>query len=166
MNKKKKSLVMEISFIILLLVICVPFFVSASSNYNNSLEKISNDDIIITKMEHNSFGLFALSDEEVLNRSNDNKFSIINKKDKEYDYDLYLKVRKDSTINIGKVKIKFNNEILALKDIYDREDNNYYYYLLKSDKISDKEDFSYLVYLEDDTTDYGNNSLTYSFLVV
>ena len=166
MNKKKKSLVMKISFIILLLVICVPFFVSASSNYNNSLEKISNDDIIITKMEHNSFGLFALSDEEVLNRSNDNKFSIINKKDKEYDYDLYLKVRKDSTINIGKVKIKFNNEILALKDIYDREDNNYYYYLLKSDKISDKEDFSYLVYLEDDTTDYGNNSLTYSFLVV
>ena len=68
MNKEVKSIVIEISFIVLLLVICVPIFVSASSNYNNSLEKISNDDIIITNMEHNSFGLYALSDEEVLNK--------------------------------------------------------------------------------------------------
>ena len=60
MNKEVKSIVIEISFIVLLLVICVPIFVSASSNYNNSLEKISNDDIIITNMEHNSFGLYAL----------------------------------------------------------------------------------------------------------
>ena len=166
MNKEVKSIVIEISFIVLLLVICVPIFVSASSNYNNSLEKISNDDIIITNMEHNSFGLYVLSDEEVLNKSNDNLFSIVNKKDKEYDYDLYLRVRKNSTIDISKVKIKFNNEILTLNDIYDREDDNYYYYLLKSDKINDEVDFSYLVYLDDNSTDYGNNSLTYSFLVV
>ena len=166
MNKEVKSLVMEISFIILLLVICVPIFVSASSNYNTSLEKISNDDIVITNMEHNSFGLYALGDDEVLNKSNDNEFSIINKKDKEYDYDLFLRVRKDSTIDLTKVKIKFNNQIFYLSDIYNREDDNYFYYLLKSDKISDEEDFSYLIYLDDDTTDYGNNSLTYSFMVV
>ena len=166
MNKEVRSLVMEISFIVLLLVICIPIFVNASSNYNNSLKRIVNDDIVITNMVHNSFGLSALSDEDVLNMSNDNLFSIVNKKDKEYKYSLYLRVNKDSTIDVDKVKIKFDNEIFNLKDIYDSEDDKYYYYLLKSDKILDEVDFSYLVYLDNDTTNYGNNSLTYSFLVV
>lgn len=166
MNKEVRSLVMEISFIVLLLVICIPIFVNASSNYNNSLKRIVNDDIVITNMVHNSFGLSALSDEDVLNMSNDNLFSIVNKKDKEYKYSLYLRVNKDSTIDVDKVKIKLDNEIFNLKDIYDSEDDKYYYYLLKSDKILDEVDFSYLVYLDNDTTNYGNNSLTYSFLVV
>ena len=166
MNKEVRSLVMEISFIVLLLVICIPFFVNASSNYNNSLKRIVNDDIVITNMVHNSFGLSALSDEDVLNMSNDNLFSIVNKKDKEYKYSLYLRVNKDSTIDVDKVKIKLDNEIFNLKDIYDSEDDKYYYYLLKSDKILDEVDFSYLVYLDNDTTNYGNNSLTYSFMVV
>ena len=166
MNKEVRSLVMEISFIVLLLVICIPIFVNASSNYNNSLKRIVNDDIVITNMVHNSFGLSALSDEDVLNMSNDNFFSIVNKKDKEYKYSLYLRVNKDSTIDVDKVKIKLDNEIFNLKDIYDSEDDKYYYYLLKSDKILDEVDFSYLVYLDNDTTNYGNNSLTYSFLVV
>ena len=157
---------MEISFIVLLLVICIPIFVNASSNYNNSLKRIVNDDIVITNMVHNSFGLSALSDEDVLNMSNDNLFSIVNKKDNEYKYSLYLRVNKDSTIDVDKVKIKLDNEIFNLKDIYDSEDDKYYYYLLKSDKILDEVDFSYLVYLDNDTTNYGNNSLTYSFLVV
>ena len=155
-----------ISFIVLLLVICIPIFVNASSNYNNSLKRIVNDDIVITNMVHNSFGLSALSDEDVLNMSNDNLFSIVNKKDKEYKYSLYLRVNKDSTIDVDKVKIKLDNEIFNLKDIYDSEDDKYYYYLLKSDKILDEVDFSYLVYLDNDTTNYGNNSLTYSFMVV
>ncbi len=166
MNKEVRSLVMEISFIVLLLVICIPIFVNASSNYNNSLKRIVNDDIVITNMVHNSFGLSALSDEDVLNMSNDNLFSIVNKKDKEYKYSLYLRVNKDSTIDVDKVKIKLDNEIFNLKDIYDSEDDKYYYYLLKSDKILDEVDFSYLVYLDNDTTNYGNNSLTYSFMVV
>ena len=166
MNKEVRSLVMEISFIVLLLVICIPIFVNASSNYNNSLKRIVNDDIVITNMVHNSFGLSALSDEDVLNMSNDNLFSIVNKNDKEYKYSLYLRVNKDSTIDVDKVKIKLDNEIFNLKDIYDSEDDKYYYYLLKSDKILDEVDFSYLVYLDNDTTNYGNNSLTYSFMVV
>ena len=166
MNKEVRSLVMEISFIVLLLVICIPIFVNASSNYNNSLKRIVNDDIVITNMVHNSFGLSALSDEDVLNMSNDNLFSIVNKKDNEYKYSLYLRVNKDSTIDVDKVKIKLDNEIFNLKDIYDSEDDKYYYYLLKSDKILDEVDFSYLVYLDNDTTNYGNNSLTYSFMVV
>ena len=169
MNKQINGLIIEIFFFSLIVIGYILTFPNLKEDNLKKTEAILaySNKLTINTLEENNYDLFPMTDEYAINNLKVNTLKIDNVSSKGVNCELLLKVSKNSTLDIGNLKIKIDDKIDYISNAFSYEDGEYYYYLLNT-KMIDGNDYnivSYIIWLSSDTKNV-NGSLTYAFEVI
>ncbi len=117
-------------------------------------------------VKESKYLLAPMKDEEALESLVPKTISMQNGTHLNTDYAFGLKIDKASTLDYQNIKIAFNHEVSYLKDFYEKEDNDYYYFVFDKGSLSDANQKTYEIQLwldENTTLNYSNKNLLYEF---
>ena len=165
MNDSIGKIVFEMIITIIFLIVSIPLFDKIRDNNNKGQELLkysSNYAINLEKGDNDK--LFPMSDEYALNNISPSKIAITNNNKNRDKYVLYLSIDKKSTLDTGKLRVRVNNEIHDLSNLYSYEDENNVYYTLTKNNTSNELVFN--IWINDTVKDLSNDNLIYNFVVI
>lgn len=167
MNKSVFMLLGEIVFLTCIVLFTVYIFVDIKDKNLKTTQGLLtyNSNIEISSKQDSNSKLAMLSDSEAVSSLEEDIIQLENKLDYNTNYELYLQVTKQDNMNNYKVKV--NDNIYYLNDIYSYEDDNYIYYELLNNTINSKElqEISFIIWIDDKSSIVSSNSFTYNFLI-
>lgn len=109
--------------------------------------------------------MFPLKNEEALRDLKPTKVRLINETKTLEEYTLTMKISKTSTLDYKCLNIAFDQKINKLEDLYFSDDADYFYFVLKTDKIRGEiREHNVLIWMDASTgNEMMNKSLSYSF---
>ena len=117
-------------------------------------------------IEESKYLLTPMKDEEALESLVPKTIAMQNGTHLNTHYAFGLKIDKASTLDYQNIKIAFNHEVSYLKDFYEKEDNDYYYFVFDKGSLSDANQKTYEIQLwldENTTLNSSNKNLLYEF---
>lgn len=171
MKKMKRQIqfkILEVVMMIFVILVSYPLWenlnidetIATASFYNKakfSYMKIENQ---------NQGSMFPIETEEVLKTENRTKIKIINETKTNEEYNLLIKLNKNSTLDYHYLNIALNNEVTPLEEKYYYEDADNIYFSLIIDTINAEEkEYDFLIWLDYNKTknDMQGKILNYKF---
>lgn len=161
--------IIEIIFIFIFLV-CSLFYCTYLAKVETQSQDMlyeynQNLKLAIASEGDNNKLLFPMTDNYAINNLDATIINVNNLTNTEVNYCLLLKVRKDSDLDYHILKIKVDNEIKYLKNLYVYEDEDYFYFDIKDSNIIDANNTSFMMWISDEASNYNGGSINYSFTV-
>lgn len=167
MNKKFKSLVIEIVFLLVIMISVIPLFVYGSKDNSLTRAQLSGYDKgldieVVQKSDIKE--LYPMSDEDAINNLNGSVIKVTNLDNRDSNYDFIFKMNKID--DLQNYKIMFNGKIYSLNDLDYTEDEEYRYFTLDNIDISNKEKYlTFLLWITDEGNNYVSEDINYSFMM-
>lgn len=165
-NKNVKVLVNDLIIILFLLFLTITIIPKIVGNKKVLADTLINysSPLALTIVEKSNNELYPMTDNYAINNLNKSTICITNSSNREINYQLLLKVNKESSIGLNNLKLRIGNNITKL-DNYQYEDEGNYYYSVYSSKLGreDNTNVDYLIWLDENTSIITGNNLIYSF---
>ena len=169
LNKIIRLKVLEIG--LTLGFVAVSFFLWDSFRNGEVVEAMNSVDnnrsyAYVDIVKESKYLLSPMKDEDALESLAPKKIQMQNGTHLNTHYVFGLKIDKISTLDYHNIKIAFNHEVSYLKDFYEKEDNNYYYFVFDKGSLSDAKQKTYEIQLwldENTVLDSSNKNLLYEF---
>ncbi len=148
--------IIEILFMIFIIVIV--YFCINSFNINYDLVNNLSIDV-----DYNNNYLYVLNNDEVDFLDNNN-IKILNYDNKDINYRLVMKLKKDN-FDYNNINMKLDNNKFSLSSKFIGEDNDYLYFDLTHQNISKSDDLEYVMWLSSDVDNPSDYVFSYNFYV-
>jgi len=167
MDRDVSKMLGKICFDIIFLLVVILVFTFLSKDTVNAREELISyqEELSINVISRgNSKYLFSMSDEEAINYSDSIILEVSNNTNETISYNLVL--RMNIIENLENYKIMILGKIYNLDELEYYEDNEYRYFNLGNYIIGNKEqNFTFLLWLEEDIINYNNVNINYSFMI-
>jgi len=167
MDRDVSKMLGKICFDIIFLLVVILVFTFLSKDTVNAREELISyqEELSINVISRgNSKYLFSMSDEEAINYSDSIILEVSNNTNETISYNLVL--RMNIIENLENYKIMILGKIYNLDELEYYEDNEYRYFNLGNYIIGNKEqNFTFLLWLEEDIINYNNFNINYSFMI-
>lgn len=167
MFKEVKGLLFEISILSFIIVMSILLCPNLKEEHLKKTEAVMSyvSDLSINVVNRKEYYLFPMTDEYAINNLEKSTIKVSNYNDDNKQYSLYLKVDKNSTINVDKLNFMFNDKIIDFNETYSHQDENYVYYQVYQNNVREYDYIDYIFWLKEDS-EITNVNFIYSFEVI
>ena len=164
----QKSLYKDIIINILFILVSIPLWLSFDISALETAKMYDNYNYVEYEfLNAPTYSLNPVSDEYAIRNIETQDLIVYNNSNTNENYALVLKINKNSTANIDKLKINVNYQISYLKDYSSYEDDKNTYYVIAQDNIVANSQKYVLSMWNDETADVNNNdTLNYEFMII
>ena len=167
-NRLKWLLYKDIIITILLVIISIPIWLSFDLTELEEAKKYDNYNYINYELLNNPhYTLVSVSDDYGLRNIETQDIVVYNYTNANATYTLVLRINKNSTINIDNIRLNVNHDVQSLNNYRFYEDNDYYYYIIDSDRIQgSSQKYALSMWNDENYKQDVNNEFNYDFLIM
>ena len=156
---KNDSIILPIiEILFMMFIIVIVYFCINSFNINYDLVNNLSIDV-----DYNNNYLYVLNNDEVDFLDNNN-IKILNYDNKDINYRLVMKLKKDN-FDYNNINMKLDNNKFSLSSKFIGEDNDYLYFDLTHQNVSKYDNLEYVMWLSSDVDNPSDYVFSYNFYV-